>query len=141
KVLAEYKKRGLKIYPVGVGTARGVKWLSLLRGYKKGTDYPESIELDQNWRSQVSRLDKANLLGIANSTGVQLGGYDWTVESYQDRAQNYLERVIDSNRRPLAEFTEGENDQNLWQYCLLISVAFLFLGFATYPFRGYFRKT
>lgn len=137
-VLAEYRKRGLKIYPVGIGTRRGVSWISLLKGYKKGTDYPE--ELEKEWANQNTRLDRNNLTALAKSTGVDLSGYDWTVESAQGNARDYLKRALDSNRRPLFELAEGDNSQQLWQYCLLVAAVFLTLGVATYPFQGYLRK-
>ena len=139
KVLAEYRKRGLKIYPVGIGTRKGASFLSLLKGYKKGTDYTE--ELEKEWAGQVTRLDKANLSALAKATGVDLSEHDWTVESAQGNARNYLEYAMDFNRSLLFELNvEGDNEP-LWQYCLLVSIIFLALGIATYPFSGYLRKT
>lgn len=137
-VLAEYRKRGLKIYPVGIGTRNGVAFLSLLRGYKKGVDYSE--ELEKEWAGFVTRLDRARLAALAKATGTDLSGFDWTVENIQGNARDYLERVLDSNRKPLFGFTESENNQPLWQYCLLIAVGFLAVGIMTYPHRGCLRK-
>lgn len=138
KVLVEYRKRGLKIYPVGIGTRKGVSWISLLKGHKKGTDYPE--ELEKEWASQVTRLDRNNLTALAKSANVDLSGYDWTVESAQGNVRGYLRHALDSNRRPLFELAEGDNSQQLWQYCLLIAAVFLVLGVVTYPFQGHLRR-
>ncbi|OGN02578.1 MAG: hypothetical protein A2651_00145 [Candidatus Yanofskybacteria bacterium RIFCSPHIGHO2_01_FULL_42_12] len=137
KVMAEYKKRGLKIYPVGIGTRTGVSWLFLLKGYKKGT-YPP--ELDKEWIGQVTRLDRDRLSSLAKTTGADLLGYDWTVENSQGNARQYLGHVLDSNRRPLFEFVAGDNDRQFWQYCLLAAIGFLALGIVTYPFQGYLRN-
>lgn len=138
KVLAEYRKRGLKIYPVGIGTRRGVSWISLLKGYKKGTDYSEGLE--KEWASQITRLDRNNLIALAKHTNVDFSSYDWTVESAQGNARGYLKYALDSNRRPLFELAEGDNSQQLWQYCLLVAAVFLVLGVVTYPFQGYLRE-
>ncbi len=136
--LAEFRKRGLKIYPIGIGTQSGVDWLSLLRGYKKGEDYEEG--LIQDWKNSVSRIDKENLMFLARSTGVGLGNNIWTVENSATTVKNYISTAIKSNRRVLFEFGHGENGQDLWQYFLLTAIGILVFGILSYPVSGYFKK-
>src|SRR3989338_878602 len=131
QVISEYRERGLKIYPVGIGTRNGVKWTSLLKGYKK-LKYPEQNYLDiflkvleKDWVGQVTRLERNNLADLAKSTGVELSSYDWTVENSQGNVRQYLGYIISSNRRPLLEVSQGDDAQQLWQYCLLVAVGFL----------------
>lgn len=139
KSLAEFRRRGLKIYPLGIGTVKGSSWLSLLNGYKLEEDYPK--RLLEAWKGQVTRLDKENLSFLANRTGVQLSGYSWTIENSSSSAKSYLSSIINSNRKQLIDFTGSSNDeQQLWQYFLLASVALLVLGVVSYPFSGYFKR-
>ena len=140
--LAEFRKRGLKIYPVGTGTQKGVGWLSLLRGYKKGEDYQEYLIQDKEWQNSISRIDKENLMFLAQSTEVQLDGNIWTVENGATTVKNYLNAIINSNRRLLLEFGQSENgqDQDLWQYFLITAVGILGLGILSFPIQGYFKK-
>jgi len=146
QVISEYRERGLKIYPVGIGTRNGVKWTSLLKGYKK-LKYPEQNYLDiflkvleKDWVGQVTRLERNNLADLAKSTGVELSSYDWTVENSQGNVRQYLGYIISSNRRPLLEISQDDDIQQLWQYCLLVAVGFLLVGTASYPFSGFLRK-
>ncbi|MBI2065107.1 MAG: VWA domain-containing protein [Candidatus Yanofskybacteria bacterium] len=136
--LAEFKKRGLKIYPVGIGTERGVKWLSLLRGYKKGIDYEE--ELIQYWKNGISRINKENLRYLSRATGANIGTNIWTIENGTTVVKSYLGKVISSNRKSLLEFSRSDSDSDLWQLFLLIAAGFLILGIAFHPVQGYLSK-
>ena len=152
--LSEFKKRGLKIYPVGIGTQKGVKWFSLLRGYKKDQtfygeeggsmvqrfDYNEESLIKQGWQNGVSRIDKENLVFLARSTGAELGGNIWTIENGATTVKNYLSTVINSNRKALLEFSQSEDEQDLWQYFLLGAVGILALGIFFHPISGYFSR-
>lgn len=139
RALAEFKRRGLKIYPLGIGTAKGSNWLSLLDGYKPEEDYPKTLV--ESWKGQVTRLDKENLSFLARMTGVQLSGHSWTIETGSASAGSYLSSIINSNRKELINFEDsGDNEQQLWQYFLLASVAMLILGIISYPLSGYFRR-
>lgn len=138
--LAEFRKRGLKIYPVGIGTQKGVRWLSLLKGYKKGEDYPEYLTQDKDWQNGVSRIDKENLMFLARSTGAQPGVNIWTIENGATTVKNYLNTVINSNRKTLLEFSQSEDDQDLWQYFLIAAVGILALGIFFHPVSGYFSR-
>lgn len=146
-VLAEFRKRGLKIYPVGVGTQRGIKSLDLLKGYKpeeqnedfyKANDYPASLLED--WKNDVSRIDKENLIFLSHSTGTAPGNNIWTVENGATTVKNYLNSIINSNRRILLEFGRSEDDEDLWQYFLLAAVVILALGILLHPISGYFSR-
>ena len=135
---AEFRKRGLKIYPVGIGTQKGVKWLSLLRGYKKLEDYPEG--LIEQWQNGVSRIDKENLMFLSRSTGTKIDNQIWTVENSATMVNNYLSSAIRLNRSVMFEFGNSETDQDLWQYFLIAAAGILVLGILSYPVSGYFRK-
>ncbi len=137
-VLAEFRKRGLKIYPVGIGTQKGVNWLSLLKGYKLGEDYPQY--LSEEWKYNISRIDKENLMFLANLTGTKLDNRIWTVENSATTVSNYLNAAIGSNRRTLLEFGQSESNQDLWQYFLIAAVGVLSLGVLFYPVSGYFKR-
>lgn len=149
--LAEFKKRGLKIYPVGIGTQKGVEWISLLKGYEVGGyktgdgsiyydagDYNE--ELLKEWKGKFTRLDKENLIFLSRSTGAEVGNRIWSVENSSTTVGDYLRQAIDSNRRTMLEFSQDEGNQGLWQYFLLSAVGILTLGLLSHPVSGYFKK-
>lgn len=142
QVISEYRKRGLKIYPVGIGTRNGVKWTSLFQSNKKAYPYLSFFfqELEKDWAGQVTRLERNNLADLAKSTGAELSSYDWTVENSQGNVRPYLGHIISSNRRSLLEISQSDDAQQLWQYCLLASVGLLVLGTLIYPFTGYFHR-
>jgi hypothetical protein len=136
--LEEFRKRGLKIYPVGIGTQKGVSWPSLLRGYKKSEDYPEY--LIKNWQNGISRIDKENLLFLAQSTGNRLGNNIWMVENDTATVKSYLSLAIRSNRSVKLEVGHSETNQDMGRYFLIAVVGILALGILFYPVSGYFRK-
>ncbi len=137
--LSEFRRRGLKIYPVGVGTEKGVKWLSLLRGFKSGQGY--YAYLDKDWENGISRIDKENFMFLARSTGVQLGGDNiWTVENNTTTVRDYLSHIIGLNRKVTLEFGQAEDNQDLWQYFLMAAVGILGLAIVSHPVSGYFKR-
>lgn len=136
--LVEFKKRGLKIYPVGIGTQKGSKWLSLLRDYQINVDYPGY--LTEEWKNGVSKIDKENLLFLAKATETKLVGNVWTVENSATTVKIYLSSVIDSNRKDLLEFSQSEDDQDLWQYFLIAAMSILAMGILAHPVSGYFKN-
>lgn len=140
QALAEFRRRGLKIYPVGIGTARGSSWVSLLRGYKKGEDYEAYLPQREDWKTGKTRIDKENLILLARSTGVGLAGYIWTIENRTTTVRSYLGSAVNSNRSISFELGVSEDELLLWQYCLLAAVSVLVCGILSYPFQGYFRR-
>lgn len=141
KALAEFRKRGLKIYPVGIGTELGVKSITLLRNYQAGEDYPESLLV--SWQDDVTRINKNNLIFLARSAGVtmaELNSNVWKIEKSSTSVKDYLRVAVNSNRRPLPEFTQDTDIRDFRQYLLVASVLILFFGISTYPFSGYFRN-
>lgn len=141
KALAEFRKRGLKIYPVGIGTELGVKSVTLLKYYQVGEDYPEPLLV--SWKDDVTRINKNNLTFLARSTGVtvvELNSHVWKIEKSLTSVRDYLREIINSNRRPLPEFNQSADGQDLRQYLLVASVTILIFGIGVYPFSGYFRN-
>ncbi len=136
--LVEFRRRGLKIYPVGVGTVKGSTWLSLLNGYKKGKDFPEN--LPSQWKGQTTKLDKPSLMFLAHSTGVEMNGYVWTVENSVTTVKEYLKIAVRSNRRENIEFGFSNSDQKLWQQLLLVAVCSLAFGIFFHPFSGFLSR-
>lgn len=138
KALKEFERRGIKIYPVGIGTRKGVSWPSLLKGYKEKDDFSEGLLMD--WKGKISRLDRENLSFLAKSTGVDVNENVWTVENSSTSVRSYLRNIIDSNRSVVPQFGTGDEESQLWQYFLLIAVAIIIIGIVTYPYDGFLRK-
>lgn len=117
-----FKKDGVKIYSVGIGTKSGVSWLSLLEGYKPGEDYP--THYTEGWEGQVTRLKTGVLNLIANQTG----GEVFTIEKIDGDASDFLRRAIDENRSyTLVPIESDENRLELWPYLLWAALGIMLL--------------
>src|SRR3989344_653144 len=114
--LGEFRRRGLKIYSVGIGTRTGADLLSILRDYKKDFDYNDSLVADL--KDQSSRLDLEPLRIISSATG----GRVISLESANADAQNFLRDSVDSNRSASFEIVPGGDRQDLWQLFLLAAL-------------------
>lgn len=123
-VIREFRKMGIKIYSVGIGTQKGFLWGNLLYGYKLGEDYQEYDVRD--WGSNRTVLETSLLNHFANLTG----GDVFTIENSLTSSSDFLSRVIDSNRS-LVAVSQRENEHEWWPYLVraaltVVSIAIIF---------------
>jgi hypothetical protein len=107
EALTQFRKSGIKIYCVGIGTRSGFPWLNLLYGYRPGDDYDENYTLD--WAGKKTSLNAQLLERLASATG----GAFFTIENSRTSAFAFLSRVIDANRK-LVGVSERENNKEWW---------------------------
>ena len=65
--LGEFRRRGLAIYPVGIGSRTGVNVDSVLTDYIRGVDYDETLEADLE--GQRTRLGLDGIAMLEQRTG------------------------------------------------------------------------
>ncbi|MDP2598551.1 MAG: hypothetical protein Q8P49_01835, partial [Candidatus Liptonbacteria bacterium] len=125
---AEFRKRDIHIYPIGIGTAHGVPLLSVLNGYKKISDYPEDLEKD--WAGITTRLETGTLARLGRETD---GRPPFLIENKEMSARDYMKGIIGFHRSIVLEPSGDDvrEDQELWWQILcaavlLLAVAILF---------------
>jgi hypothetical protein len=123
---AEINERKLRIYPVGIGTSRGVSLLSILTNYEKGRDYDQSTEDDL--KGNITRLNKPSLSGIARRTG----GKAFFIENESETSLSFLREVINGHRLVLPELIAQEERLELWRYVLIFGMFILIVAIKFY---------
>ena len=117
--LSEFRRRGLKIYSVGIGTKAGVRLDSVLKDYLK-YEYNDKLVADLK-KEGLTRLDTNALHRLSDQTGGSVA----TIENSSGSAEEFLKNVIDSNRNQLAEISNETQKDDLWQECLEAAFAFI----------------
>ncbi len=119
--LKELKIRGIKIYPIGIGTSYGYKLASILKwhGYEAGTHFDAKILKD--FGNEYTRLDKRTLGLLKDGTGGEMT----TIESNVDSAMTFMRRVVDSHRSSDIEPYYEDDRYELWPYCLYGAMFFV----------------
>lgn len=120
--------RGVKIYPIGIGTIRGVKILNVLRwhGYKAGKHYKRHI--DKELRFERTRLNKRTLGYLKDQTN----GRMVFIEDSDEDVYSFMKSVVDSHRSFAITPRPKEGRLELWKYCLYGAIFFLFLLIVLY---------
>jgi hypothetical protein len=123
----EFRRRGLRIFSVGVGTPRGVPLTSVLANYKKGVDYTDQIEAE--FREQgITRLDTSTL----NFFSGQTGGSVATIESEAGSAVRFMTDVINDNRNSSFEIATEPEKKELWREFLYLAMFFVVVAIKIY---------
>lgn len=125
EVLAEFNKRGLRIYAVGVGT-RAETRLDGILNYYKPSQYDD--KLPGELAGQLTRLRTDALNHITRRTG----GTMTTVESVSQSSENFLRNAIDARRRPSINLVQDFKGREFWREFLLASLACVLLGILLY---------
>ncbi|MDP3792966.1 MAG: VWA domain-containing protein [bacterium] len=125
--LLEFRRRGLKIFSVGIGTRRGVPLTTVLANYKKGEDYNDQVEAELREQG-ITRLDTTTL-GLLSS---QTGGSVATVENGSGSAEGFLKNAINDNRNSSLEVASEPEKKELWREFLLAAIFFVLIAIKIY---------
>jgi len=118
KAFGELRKRGLRVYLVGIGKRNGENLVDILDDYKEGEYDPA---LRNGLKDIVSRLDVASLEYIARANN----GEVFLIENIGNSAGGFLQRVMDSHRSTTVESVPQNSKQDIWQY-FLFAALFIF---------------
>ena len=124
--LAEFQRRGLTVYPIGIGARTGMPLTEILRDYDLGRDYDASLADDLE--GQHTRLNLDSLSYIAKRTG----GKTFTIDSVGLSASNVVRGVIDSHRNISFQLVPDEDKQEVWQYVVLVGIVLVMIGVLFY---------
>ena len=114
--MAEFQRRGLKIYPIGIGTRTGVDLPDVLLDYAKGIDYDDALEAElEGLRTQLN-TDTLSFLEQRS------GGRQFIIDSSEVSASSFLKDVIDSHRSISFELVADDETQEIWQYVLGLAI-------------------
>ncbi len=118
--LAEFQRRGLAVYPIGIGTRTGMPLTEVLRDYDPGRDYDASLA--EELEGQHTRLNMDSLSYIAQRTG----GKVFTIDSIGLSASTFIHDIVDSHRNISFQLIPSDDKQEVWQYVVMAGI-FLFL--------------
>jgi hypothetical protein len=127
QALAECRRRGLVIYPIGVGSQPGRELVEVLRNYQRGRDYDDSLVAELKAEPR-SRLDTQSLRLIAQRTGGRL----FTIETEGATATGFLRSAIASHRSLALSLTREESQQEVWSYVLFAAILIALLAGLAY---------
>ena len=127
QVLAEYRRRGLVIYPVGVGSQSGRELVEVLRNYQRGRDYDDDLVAELKAEPR-SRLDTQWLRLIAQRTEGRL----FTIENAGTTATGFLRSAIGSHRSLSLNLTREESQQEIWAYVVAIAIVLALVAVIAY---------
>lgn len=125
--LLEFRRRGLKIFSVGIGTRHGVPLTTVLDNYKKGEGYNDQTVAELKEQG-ITRLDTTTL----NLLSIQTGGSVATVENVAGSVEGFLKNVINDNRNSSLEVASEPEKKELWREFLYAAVIFILLAIAIY---------
>ena len=125
--LQEYRKRGIKIYAVVVGTRRGVQLTDILKKYKLNNDYSEKDQKDLAEKG-LTRVYPENLRRLAVGTGGNPVSDVFLIDEFDVSAAGFLMSAISSHRSFKIEPVVQESNQELWPWFLMASLIFFGLG-------------
>lgn len=122
---AEFRRRGLTVYSIGIGTRTGAEVITVLRGYQRDRDYDSSLVADLD--GQRTQLKMTTLTYLAQQTG----GTAFTIDSLGHSATGFLREVVGKHRGVTSQLILSRQGQEAWSYIvacgiLLFALAVLF---------------
>jgi len=114
--LGEFRRRGLVIYPVAVGSRTGVNVDTVLADYVQGVDYDETLIADLEGQRTRLGLDR---IGVLEQ---RTGGRSFIVDSTQVSSAAFLRNVVDSHRSISFQLIPAEDKQEVWQWVVMLAI-------------------
>lgn len=123
KALSELKKRGIRIYAIGIGSRTGVPLINALRKYKKGEDYDQEYE-DAIIQKGLGRVFPSNLGLLVEGTNGDSNTDVIVLDSLNANAHEFMQKAIESHRQGnQAKTVESRNDEPLWKSVVILAIA------------------
>ena len=121
QALAEFRRRGLTVYAVGVGSQIGSDLDSVLTNYVQGIDYDASLVSDLEGIRTALDTDGLRMLEQRS------GGRSFVIDSPGISAAPFLRNAVDSHRSITFQLIPSDDKQEVWQLVLALAVVtFLF---------------
>ncbi|MCY4078222.1 MAG: VWA domain-containing protein [Acidobacteria bacterium] len=126
EALTEFRRRGLTVYPVAIGSRTGVELDIVLQEYVRGVDYDETLEADLEGIRTVLNTDGLGMLET------RLGGSSFIIDSAGLSADSFLQNVINSHRSVTFQLIPAEDTQEIWQWVVTLAVVLFVLAMLFY---------
>jgi|SRR3989338_7680236 len=128
--LSELRKRGMRIYSVGIGSRTGVPLINALRKYKKGEDYTQDYE-DSVIQKGLSKVFPSNLKLLVEGSGGDSSTDVIILGSLDANAREFMTRAIKSHRQgSQAKTVESRDDEPLWRSVVILAIVVATLSLA-----------
>ena len=114
--LGEFRRRGLVIYPVAIGSRTGANIDTVLLDYTRGVDYDESLVADLAGQRTQLGLDGVAMLEQPTE------GRSFIVDSPQISSASFLRNVVDSHRSISFQLIPAEDNQEIWQWVVMLAI-------------------
>ena len=126
QALSEFRRRGLTVYPVAIGSRTGVELDIVLQEYVRGVDYDETLEADlEGIRTSIN----TDGLGMLET---RLGGSSFIIDSGGLSADSFLQNVISSHRSVTFQLIPAEDTQEIWQWVVTLAVVLFVVAMLFY---------
>ena len=114
--LAEFQRRGLAVYPIGVGSPVGTDLGRVLLDYVPGVDYDQTLlgELE----GINTRLSTEGLSMLEQRTG----GRSFVIDSAGVASGPFLRRAVGDHRAITFQLVPSDDRQEVWQWVLALAV-------------------
>ena len=126
QALSEFRRRGLTVYPVAIGSRTGVELDIVLQEYVRGVDYDETLEADlEGIRTSIN----TDGLGMLET---RLGGSSFIIDSGGLSADSFLQNIINSHRSVTFQLIPAEDTQEIWQWVVTLAVVLFVVAMLFY---------
>jgi hypothetical protein len=123
--LAEFRRRGIQIYPIGIGTRAGSDLTSVLRDYD-ADEYDPSIRAELE--GQRTSLRVSTLSYLADRTG----GKVFLIENSGQSATAFLHEAVASHRGLTLQLIPTDDNLDAWQYAVAAAIVLFALAVLFY---------
>jgi hypothetical protein len=124
--LSEFGRRGLSIYPIGIGSRTGVNVDSVLLDYVRGVDYDETLEADLEGQRTRLGLDGINMVEQRTN------GRSFLLDSPQLESATFLRNVVDSHRSISFQLIPSDDKQEVWQWVVMLAIVVFVVAMLLY---------
>ena len=126
QALTEFRRRGLTVYPVAIGSRTGVELDLVLQDYVRGVDYDETLEPDLEGIRTILNTDGLGMLET------RLGGRSFIIDSAGLSADSFLQNVINSHRSVSFQLIPADDTQEIWQWVVTLAVVLFVVAMLFY---------
>lgn len=116
QALAEFRRRGLAVYAVGVGSQVASDLDQVLRYYVPGVDYDQTLAADLD--GIRTRLETGGLRMLEQRSGGRL----FTMDSPGISAAPFLRNAVDAHRSVTFQLIPSDDQQEAWQLVLALAL-------------------
>jgi len=126
QALVEFQRRGLAVYPIGIGSRMGSDLSEILRDYERGREFDP--ELEAELLDQRTRLNTESLGLLAQRTG----GNVFIVDNPQTNASGFIRGAVESHRNISFQLIPAEDKQEVWQYVVMLAILMFVVAVLVY---------